>query len=238
MTGMMELIAHRGVHDVFTENTIDAFQRAVDLGFDGIELDVHVTADGVCVVNHDEDVVTPKFALSIRGTFFDTLRSAAPLLPRLDEVLELLAGRAHVYVELKSRDVESNVAETLIASRAETSVHSFDHVSMLRMKRLVPALRTGILQASRLVDSAHALRTAEATDLWQWHEMIDRELVERVSAAGGRVIAWTANTPADWRVFNDLGVAGICTDLPLRPSPVSSSTPPPTPRSSALDATV
>ncbi|MGI8549084.1 MAG: glycerophosphodiester phosphodiesterase [Gemmatimonadaceae bacterium] len=235
LTGMMESIAHRGVHDVFTENTIDAFQRAVDLGFDAVELDVHVTADGVCVVNHDEDVVTPKFALSIRGTFFDTLHGAAPLVPRLDEVLDLVAGRAHVYLELKSRNVEPNVAEVLMASRAETSVHSFDHLSMLRMKRLVPTLRTGILQASRLVDSGHALRAAEATDLWQWHEMIDRDLVEQVSAAGGRVIAWTANTPADWRVFNDLGVAGICTDLPLRPSPVPPSS---IPRSSALDATV
>lgn len=232
---MTEFIAHRGVHDVFTENTIDAFQRAVDLGFDAIELDVHVTADGVCVVNHDEDVVTPKFALSIRGTFFDTLHSAAPLVPRLDDVLDLLAGRAHVYVELKSRDVESNVAEVLTATRAETSVHSFDHLSMLRIKRLAPSLRTGILLTSKLVDSAHALRSAEATDLWQSHEMIDRDLVEAVSAAGGRVIAWTANTPADWRVFIDLGVAGICTDLPLRPSPVSPSS---IPRSSALDATI
>lgn len=232
---MTEFIAHRGVHDVFTENTIDAFQRAIDLSFDGIELDVHVTADGVCVVHHDESVVTNKVALSIRGTFYETLHSAAPLVPRLDDVLELVATRAHVYVELKSRDVESHVAEVLAASRAEVSVHSFDHRCVLRMKRLLPALRTGILQSSRLVDSVHALRAAEATDLWLWHEFIDRALIEQISRIGGRVIAWTANTPTDWRVFKDLGVAGICTDLPVLPSAIHSS---PTPRSSALDATV
>lgn len=242
---MTEFIAHRGAHDVFTENTMDAFQRALDLGFDAIELDVHVTADGVCVVNHDESVVTPKFALSIRGTFHDTLRSAAPLLPRLEEVLDLVAGRAHVYIEIKSSDVEPEIARALSASRAETSVHSFDHRSVLRMKRLLPSLRTGILQTSRLVDSVQALRAAEADDLWQWHELVDSELIEQVHTAGGRVIVWTANTPSDWRVFKDLGVAGICTDLPLRPSPAdprpqphpqSSATS--TPRSSALDATV
>lgn len=232
---MTEFIAHRGVHDVFTENTIDAFQRALDLGFDAVELDVHVTADGICVVHHDESVVTPKFALSIRGTFHDTLRSAASLLPRLEDVLDLIAGRAHGYVEIKSSDVESEIARVLGASRAEASVHSFDHRSVLRMKRLLPALRTGILQTSRLVDCAHALHAAEANDLWQWHELVDSELVEQARTAGARVIAWTANTPSDWRVFKDLGVAGICTDLPLRPSPVSPST---SSRSSELDATI
>lgn len=231
---MTEFIAHRGVHDVFTENTVDAFQRALDLGFRAIELDVHVTADGVCVVNHDESVVTPKVALSIRGTYFDTLHAAAPLVPRLDEVLELVAGKAHVYVELKSRDVEPQVCDVLRNSRADVSVHSFDHPVVLRMRQLLPQLRTGILQTSRLVDSVNALRAAEATDLWQWHEFVDRALIEEVSAAGGRVIAWTANNPAEWRVLDDLGVAGICTDLPISPTIASAQSS--HPRGPSLDA--
>jgi glycerophosphoryl diester phosphodiesterase len=231
---MTEFIAHRGVHDVYTENTLDAFQRAVDLGFHAIELDVHVTADGVCVVHHDESVITPKVALSIRGTYFNTLQAAAPLLPRLDAVLELVAKKAHAYVELKNRDVETDLADVLRRTSAEASVHSFDHEVILRMRRLLPHLRTGILQTSRLVDSVNALRAAEATDLWQWHEFIDRALVEQISAAGGRVIAWTANTPSEWRVFEDLGVAGICTDLPI--SPTLASLQSSHPRGPSLDA--
>jgi glycerophosphoryl diester phosphodiesterase len=215
---MTEFVAHRGVHDVYTENTLDAFQRALDLGFHAIELDVHVTADGVCVVHHDESVITPRVALSIRGTYYNTLHAAAPHLPRLDEVLELVAGKAHAYIEIKNREVEAQLAEVLKKSVAEASVHAFDHEVILRMRRLMPQLRTGILQSSRLVDSASALRAAEATDLWQWHEFIDRALVDQVTAAGGRVIAWTANTPSEWRVFDDLGVAGICTDLPISPT--------------------
>lgn len=220
---MTDFIAHRGVHDVYTENTVDAFQRALDLGFDGIELDVQVTADGVCVVHHDESIVTPRFTLSIRGTFFETLNGAAPLLPRLDDVLDLLAGRAHAYVELKSHGVESKLVAVLSASRAEASVHSFNHASVLHVKELLPQLRTGILIASRLVDSAHAIRAAGASDLWQWHEFVDEALVAQATEAGARVIAWTANTPADWRVFKDLGVAGICTDVPVRPQEFAES---------------
>jgi glycerophosphoryl diester phosphodiesterase len=213
----MEFIAHRGAHDVFTENTLDAFQRAAELGLDGVELDVHATADGVCVVHHDETIVTSRVALSIRGTYFDTLRAAVPLVPRLDDALDLLAGRTKAYIEVKGRGYEHSVAHVIAASRFASgdacAVHAFDHQVVLRIKRLRPTLRTGILQTSRLVDNAHALRAAEADDLWQWHEFVDAGLVREVSAAGGRVICWTANTPSEWRVFEDMGVAGICTDL-------------------------
>lgn len=234
----MELIAHRGIHDVFTENTLDAFQRAIDLGFDAVELDVHATADGVVVVHHDESVVTSKVTLSIRGTYYETLRDAAPLLPRLDDVLALLAGRARVYVEIKGAGIEQDVANALSRTECDVAVHSFDHEIVRRMKELMPELRTGILQTSRLVDSLHALRAANATDLWQWHEFVDRRLVEEVTAGGGRVIVWTANTPGEWRVFKDLGVAGLCTDVPVSPPLAFDSFPSPsTPRSPSLDAT-
>jgi len=229
-----EYIAHRGAHDVFVENTLDAFERAVTLDFDAVELDVHATADGICVVHHDESVITPRVALSIRGTYFDTLHAAAPLVPRLDAVLDLLAGRARAYVEVKGRGIEEFVAPVLRATRTDVAAHSFDHETVSRLGQLVPGLRTGILLDSRLVDSVHALRAAGATDLWQSHESVDGRLIAEVRAAGGRVIVWTANSPADWRVFEDLGVAGICTDLPRNPrgTPGSSSSS----RSISLDA--
>lgn len=231
---MTEYIAHRGVHDVYAENTLDAFQRALELGFDAIELDVHVTANGICVVNHDGSVVTPSGALAISDTDFGTLHGTAPSLARLDAVLDLVAGKAYAYIELKARNAESAVADVLRKTVAEAAVHAFDHRAILRLRGILPQLRTGILLTSRLVDSVNALKTAQATDLWQWHEFIDRSLVEQVTAAGGRVIAWTANNPSEWRVFDDLGVAGICTDLPISPTPVSAQRS--HPRGLSLDA--
>lgn len=212
----MEFIAHRGLHDVFTENTLDAFERAVEAGFDAVEMDVQITADGVCVVHHDEVVVSERLALSIRGSYFETLRAAAPLVPRLDEVLELLAGRVRAYVEVKGRTGADEVAAVVRRSRCDSAVHGFDHLLVGRMLRLLPGVPGGILQVSRLADSVHALRAVGARDLWQWHEFVDSDLVQSVAAAGGRVLAWTNNVAADWRVFEDLGVAGVCTDLPPR----------------------
>ena len=222
---MAEFIAHRGTHDVFTENTIDAFQRALDLGFTGIELDVHATADGVCVVHHDETVITQKVALSIRGTYFETLRSAAPLVPRLDEVLAMVGKRARVYVEIKGDGIEGHVTDAIAATDTDCAVHAFDHRIVRRVKDLLPSVRTGILQSSRLINSVQAMRAAGADDLWQWHEFADAHLIEEVTDAGGRVIVWTANTPADWRLFQEIGIAGICTDLPLSAIPPAASVP-------------
>lgn len=211
---MIEYIAHRGIHDVAPENTLEAFQRAVDTGFEAIELDVRVTADGTCVIGHDAAVVAADAVLPIHATSFARLSDAAPLMPRLDTALDLLAGAATVYIDLKGRDGEREVAAVLTRSRATAAVHAFDHELILRIRRLMPQLRTGILQSSRLVDSAGALRAAEATDLWQWHEFVDSALVEQITAAGGRVIAWTANSESEWRTFDDYGVAGVCTDMP------------------------
>ncbi len=219
-------IAHRGIHDTATENTLDAFQRAMDLGFDAVELDVRMTADRACVVHHDEAVVTAQALLPIRDTTLATLQAAVPEIPSLDSVLDLLARKAHVYVEIKDSGAELELAAVLARSPASVSVHSFDHRVVLRMRHTMPQLRTGILQTSRLTDSAGALRAAGATDFWQWHDFIDRALVEEVTAAGGRVIAWTTNSPPEWRIFADIGVAGICTDSANFPTFVSARSSP------------
>ncbi len=209
----MQFIAHRGLHDVVPENTIDAFQRAIDAGFDGVELDAHTTQDGVCVVHHDYTVVTPSASLVIAKNSYAAVLKANPAIPRLSDVLDLLANKLHVYIELKGHSIEHEVAQVIQASHAECSVHSFDHHAVARFKSILPNIRTGILQSSRLMDSVHALQAAGAQDLWQWYEFVDRHLVEAVQAIGGQVICWTADEPQLWHEFREMGVAGICTDL-------------------------
>jgi glycerophosphoryl diester phosphodiesterase len=135
-------------------------------------------------------------------------------VPTLAAVLELAEGRGKVYVELKGADSEGPVCRLLAGRERWTAVHGFDHRAPKRARALCPALPAGILLQSYLVDTAAALVSASATDLWQWHEFIDRALVRDVHAAGGRVIAWTVNDPTAARALAGLGVDGICTDLP------------------------
>jgi len=91
-------------------------------------------------------------------------------------------------------------------------VHSFDHRTARKMLELMPSVRTGILQVAYPVDSRTSMRAAGASDLWQHVDFIDSRLVADVHSSGGRLIAWTANSPSQWTAFRDLGVDGICTD--------------------------
>ena len=205
-----EIIAHRGANREAPENTIPAFERALEIGVDGIELDVHVTRDNVPIVHHD--AVLPDGGRIDRLESGDLeRRTDAPTLAR---VLDLVHGRCHVYVEIKAADALVPSIDLLRARTAWCSVHSFDHRVALQARVLCPEINTGILLVSRLVDTSHAFRTAKATDIWQHADYIDAGLVGDAHGEHRRVIAWTVNDVAQAKELVAMGVDGICTDVP------------------------
>jgi glycerophosphoryl diester phosphodiesterase len=216
-----EIIAHRGTPREHPENSLPGFARALDYSVDGLELDVHLTRDGVPVVHHDAELRPVGSALDgacLADLTLDELRAyeLAPgvAVPTLDEAVALAAGRSRVYVEVKARGAADAVAECLRGRGDATPVHSFDHRVSRRARELDGSLPVGVLSVSYLVDNAAPLRHAGARDLWQMWAMIDQPLVDEIHAAGGRVIAWTVNDPAAAVVLTRLGVDGLCTDVP------------------------
>ena len=217
-----EIIGHRGSPREAPENSLASFERALAHGVDAVELDTHVTADGVAVVHHDPIIGAgehPRIAgRAIAGLTWAQLDAGrnddrAPA-PRLADVLDLVAGSAVVYVELKGSHIESAVIDCIQASRAECAVHAFDHRAVARARTLRPDLRTGILLDARLVDPVSAMRDAGATDFWQQWKMIDEDLVTAIHEAGGKVIAWTVNDADAAASLIALGIDGLCTDVP------------------------
>jgi len=204
----VQIIAHRGTPRQHPENTLAGFAQALADGADAIELDVRRTADGVVVVHHDP--------ASPGSLPIDTLPAAAllPSIPPLATVLAQVDGRATVYVEVKQAGIEDDVVGLLTASTTPTAVHAFDHRVARRVTHLAPGIPTGVLMSSYVIDPASVLRAAGARDWWQEWPMIDAALVASIHAAGGRVIAWTVNDPEAARRLSDLGVDGICTDVP------------------------
>jgi glycerophosphoryl diester phosphodiesterase len=218
-----EAIAHRGVRDRYPENSLPAFVAALDAGADAIELDVHASRDGIPVVHHDPTLPTssPSPLAGRAITAIDSAELAtfelAPgvLLPTLEEILTAVTPRAKVYIEIKGADIEQSVADVLArfpSAEATCAVHSFDHRIVQRFRRFAPRITTGILLVGYPVDAAAVLEAAGARDLWESVEFIDEEMVTSIHRAGGRVVAWTANDPADWKRLIALGVDGICTD--------------------------
>lgn len=218
----MEVIAHRGMPRKARENTLAAFQLAIAAGADGIELDVHATRDGVIVVRHDA-LLPPapgapagSHGPAIAACTFSELRGeglAEADIPSLEEVLLLTNDRVTLYVEIKAPGIERGVAELLSGHEHRAAVHSFDHRVAGRVHALSPTLATGLLSSSYLLSPGRILREAAARDYWQWWEMIDHHLVADVHAVGGRVVAWTVNTPDAIRRLATLGVDAICTDV-------------------------
>jgi glycerophosphoryl diester phosphodiesterase len=226
-----ELIAHRGTPRVHPENSLPGFRYALDEGADGIELDVHLTADGVAVVHHDPVVRrggTPGagHAVCIREVPAREL-AGYPLapgvpIPTLAEVLALVGDRAVVYVEVKAPEALDATLQCIEASETSCAVHGFDHRVALRTAHRADErpeahartrVPTGILSASYLIEPVAALRAARARDYWQEWGMIDDDLVDRIHKASGRVIAWTVDEEDDARRLAAMGVDGICTNV-------------------------
>src|SRR4051812_27515674 len=106
---MVEIIAHRGSSRACLQNTRAAFKRAIDEEADGIELDVHLTADSVVVVHHDFSLATADESHATIEIASAELRrlhrhplANGELIPTLDEVLELVGTALTVYVEVKA----------------------------------------------------------------------------------------------------------------------------------------
>src|SRR6185503_4815934 len=118
-----EIIAHRGANREAPENTIPAFEKALAIGVGGIELDVHVTRDNVPVVHHD--AVLPDGGRIDRMNSADLERRTDA--PTLSQVLTLVNGRCHLYVELKAASALMPTVELLTQRTDWCSVHSFDH---------------------------------------------------------------------------------------------------------------
>lgn len=214
------IIAHRGASGYEYENSRAAFRRALMLDADGVELDIHATSDGAIIVHHDADIpgVGPIAGLTREQARQLRLRNGE-LLPLLSEILDLV-GDKEVWVEVKGLP-EQHDGQLLAAldsgpAPERYAVHSFDHRIIRRLGQRRPTLRRGILLTARLEDPLSAMEAVGASTLWQEWAQVDHDLVARVHAAGGAVIAWTVNEIGDLERMARLGVDGLCGNYPDR----------------------
>lgn len=214
------IIAHRGASGYEYENSRAAFRRALMLDADGVELDIHATSDGAIIVHHDAEIpgVGPIVALTRDQARQLRLRNGE-LLPLLSEILDLV-GDKDVWVEVKGlpEQHDDRLLAALDAGPAPEryAVHSFDHRIIRRLGQRRPSLRRGILLSARLEDPLSAMEAVGASTLWQEWGQVDHDLVTRVHAAGGTVIAWTVNEIGDLERMARLGVDGLCGNYPDR----------------------
>jgi len=212
----MLVLAHRGANRQAPENTVAAMARAVELGADGVELDVHRTADGHLVVRHDAD--TP--AGPIGDLTRDEVAEALPDVPTLGEVLDVCRGTL-VNVEVKDPDPRAvDVLVGLLGTRAgldDVLVSSFHLPTVDRVRETAPELATGFLTfgldpVSALATAVDHGHSAVHPDVWSLAD--PAALVGRAHDQGLRVNVWTVNDPDQLRGLRDAGIDAVITDVP------------------------
>lgn len=232
------VIAHRGASALAPENTIAAFTKAVELGVDMIELDVHATRDGHLVVIHDETVErTAKGGLTgrVRDLTLDEIRSldagswkgaqfAGEKVPTLEETLSRFAGKTRFLIELKVSGVERQVVQVIeeTGTVGDCILQSFDPEVVRVCRNLLPHVPTGLLYGDpRIPDSrkraayfvSEALKV-NAPLIGVHYLAVDAEFLRHVRHTAIGHFVWTVDDPAEMRRLIEAGVDGIITNRP------------------------
>jgi glycerophosphoryl diester phosphodiesterase len=212
------VIAHRGGWDSAPQNSLAAVRRALELGGDGVEIDVRRTGDGRMVVVHDSQVRRR----AVRRLTHDEVqaRMAPGQAPLLAELLDLAAGRLLVDVELKE-DGYVDEAVALVHNRlpADTFViTSFLPGVLAQVKRHEPEIRTGLIVAPGAArQTARRIRDTGANFLVPHTSLARTGIVEWAAGEGMASWLWTVNDRRGMRAAGaDPRVAALITDRPAR----------------------
>jgi len=231
---MSKVFAHRGFSGRYPENTLLSFQKAVELGVDGIELDVHLTKDGELVVIHDETVdrtcaahgkVKDRTLAELKeldASFTYRGRYGVNRIPTLREYFDLVKDEPLVTnIELKTNiyayaGLEQKVLDLIRAYRLEPRIiiSSFNHYSVLRMKALAPDLKYGLLSESWLVDAG---AYCERLGVQCYHPLrgnLIPELVKDMKEHHLEINTFTVNEEEEVRRFSALGIDGLIGNYP------------------------
>ena len=236
--------AHRGASHDAPQNTLAAFRLAVEMGADGVELDVQASKDGEAVVIHDFTVdattdgqgrVADKTLAELKeldaGSWFDVpsinsgrRRFSGQRIPTLQEVIDEVGHQLLLNIELKTTVFGSTglIAEVVRLIEDHNLTHraivsSFNPFALRRVKRLNPRINTGLLYFFDL--PAHPIRAlflflADPDALHPEKRLVTQKYMRWARKKSYRVNAWTVDEPTEMKRLIALGVDGVITNRP------------------------
>lgn len=218
---MVIVTGHRGAAGLEPENTMRSFKRALALGVDQVELDVHLTKDLELVVIHDATVDrTTNGTGPIQAYTLDEIQTLdageGERVPTLQEVIDLVKGRAILQIELKGLGVEEAVVKKVEANGIvdEVVLTSFRHYMVRKVKTLNKKASTGVLFRCLPLNASRLARDAGAEGLHPNVNYIDANLVEDGHRYGLKVRAWNTDDPKQMLWLLTLGVDAIGSNRP------------------------
>lgn len=212
------VIGHRGAAGLEPENTGRSFARAIELGVDALELDVHVVEDRLVVIHDHKLDRTTNGKGKVRSAKLAELRlldaGDGERIPLLDEVIEMTASRqTPINVELKGKGTADRVAAMLDRS-GRYLVSSFNHDELRRFRALRSDVAVAPLFERWRADGIETARELDAVSINLGDRIASSRLVERIREAGFRVLVYTVNSATRARELEAMGVSGVFTDRP------------------------
>ncbi len=222
----MLCIGHRGAMGHEPENTLLSVKKALSLGVDWIEVDVYNIEDNL-IVFHDRCLDR-----TTNGTGYTTSQTFAYIrsldagkgeqVPTLSEVLDAVAQRVVINIELKGFNTATLVADLITSylnqgwSKDCFFVSSFNHYELAKFKALCPQIAIGILIYGLPLDYLAIAQKLKATAIIATLDFTIPELVKSTQHHGFKLLVYTVNHPQDIEQMRTLNVDGIFTNYPER----------------------
>ncbi|WP_293871357.1 glycerophosphodiester phosphodiesterase family protein [Flavobacterium sp.] len=215
-------IGHRGATGYSAENTLEAFQKAIELGVDGIELDVHLSLDGKVMVIHDDTIDR-----TTSGKGFVKDFSSQELtefeIPTLEAVFELINQQCFINIELKTFETAYKVVELIDyfvseknSNYADFIISSFDWNALQQIHFLNEEIPIGVLTNTDLELALAFAKFIKAYSIHPHYHLVTKENVIQMQSKNFKVFPWTVNEPSAITFVKSLNVDGIITDFPDR----------------------
>jgi len=211
-------IGHRGAKGYVAENTLASFEKAIEMGVDMIELDVHCSKDNIPVVIHDKTIDR---TTSGTGLVADCDAKALQELgiPTLENVLQLVNNQCEINIELKCFEAVESVLQlinTATFHKDKLLISSFDWNALQEIRFHDDDIRIGVITETDIDLAMAFAKFINTFSIHPYFHLLTKEKVMLMHAKNFKVYPWTVNEPEDITFVQSLSVDGIISDFPDR----------------------
>ena len=224
------VVGHRGARGHVAENTVASIKKAMELGVDGIEIDVFLCASGELVVFHDKTLEKLTDAEGyIESLTLDSIQKITVLgrepIPTLDEVLDVINGAVTLNIELKGVQTAKPTAALLKKYfdqgklvPEDVFISSFDwsELKLFYAATQTQVVRIAVLTEDDPLDAIPIAKGLNAFAINPDFRSLTKKNVKKIHQANLAIYTWTVNEPEDIQRMKALGVDAIITDYPER----------------------
>lgn len=211
-------IGHRGAKGYAPENTLMAFQKAIEMNVDMIELDVHSSKDSISMVIHDKSIDRTTSGSGLVADF-TSVELQKFGIPTLEEVFQLVQNRCEINIEIKEFVAVKGVLDLINSTafpKEKLLISSFDWNALQEIRFHDDKISIGVLTETDLELAIAFAKFIKAKSIHPYFHLLTKENTLKMQEKGFQVFAWTVNEEVDIQKMKSLKVDGIISDFPDR----------------------